>query len=109
MVYIWIGHRNLLIYGIVNNESPKPVKEVKETKVVKTETSLQTNKPTITHSNEKVIDTSEQFNLAKRYFDSKNYPKAFEIFIRLANDGDTYSQNLIGWMYLNGMGVVKNG
>jgi len=41
-------------------------------------------------------------------YDRKEYTKAYDIWIKLANEGDPEAQYNIGLLYLNGLGVEKN-
>jgi TPR repeat protein/predicted Ser/Thr protein kinase len=54
------------------------------------------------------MTVAEKIILAKQYYDSRDYTKAFEIFIGLATTGSAIAQNYIGWMYANAQGIEKN-
>lgn len=61
----------------------------------------------------KATTTQEQtgkneLQLAKEYYDKKDYAKAITIFRKLADMGNSVAQDYIGWMYQHGYGVEKN-
>jgi TIR domain/Sel1 repeat len=45
---------------------------------------------------------------AKRYFDAEGYAKALPLFRKAAKTGDTDAMNYLGYLYQNGLGVVRN-
>lgn len=53
-------------------------------------------------------DAVEQFNLGVKYYQNKDYKKAFEYYSKAAEMGDRDAQNSLAVMYANGEGVDKN-
>ena len=43
-----------------------------------------------------------------KYYKQKNYPKAVEIFLSLAEGGNAKAQGMLGACYENGIGVPQN-
>jgi len=53
-------------------------------------------------------EVEEQKTKAQAFYDSKQYGKAFPLYLKIAKRGDAYSQKIIGWMYDTGQGVHKD-
>ncbi|GAA0205562.1 hypothetical protein GCM10009123_11290 [Kangiella japonica] len=68
--------------------------------------------PTITSAKETLFDLHRVEEGAEKkadeYFEQGNYQAAFEQYLSLAKYGDKYSQYMVSFHYLNGLGVKKD-
>jgi len=50
----------------------------------------------------------EKYDLVEKYYNNKEYEKAYKQYFEYAKNGDIYSQKMVGYMLNKGLGVVKN-
>lgn len=55
-----------------------------------------------------LISCTNEYNRARSLYQNKEYPKAFNLYLKLAKSGDAKAQNDLGIMYLEGFGVKKD-
>lgn len=55
-----------------------------------------------------VFPARADFEAGEAFFEQQNYSSALTEFLPLANSGDFRSQYYVGYLYLNGLGVVRN-
>ena len=86
--------------GIVTLYKEKKAKNIKH---IISENRNNSEKINISKNN-----TPDQFDIAESFYNQKKYQKAFKLFKKLAEQGDSQAQYNLGAMYENGEGVEEN-
>ena len=86
--------------GIVTLYKEKKAKNIKH---IISENRNNSEKINISKNN-----TPDQFDIAESFYNQKKYQKAFKLFKKLAEQGDSQAQYNLGAMYENGEGIEEN-